>query len=344
MPHTSTAAQRASSMRTRSSTSAGCMRTAAACRATKARRRRCSLRRHRWVIHRRTTFSDSLPRCRGARRTACARRRCRRCPRRCSSWPYRTRTQARIRSPRLPPWKQQIAVVVDKLAPKFAISRRLALAVIAVESNFAWDALSDKGAAGLMQLMPRDRRSLQRGARVRRVRECAGRACVSALAAGLLSRRRSPCGGGVQRRREGRRQVRRNSAVSRNSVLRASCPEPVRKRHASVRAEHPAFAGHHAPGLSDPIADSAVGPVLDPIWVKAVLKVIVLPPCGPLLVSLAGLAIIRRRPRTGRLLARAWRIGAFRAVAPGRGVAARAGPVRRSGIRGRAMRARRKPS
>ena len=54
----------------------------------------------------------------------------------------------------LPPWKQQIAVVVDKLAPKFAISRRLALAVIAVESNFAWDALSDKGAAGLMQLMP----------------------------------------------------------------------------------------------------------------------------------------------------------------------------------------------
>jgi len=54
----------------------------------------------------------------------------------------------------LPPWKQQIAVVVDKLAPKFAISRRLALAVIAVESNFAWDAVSDKGAAGLMQLMP----------------------------------------------------------------------------------------------------------------------------------------------------------------------------------------------
>src|SRR4029077_11097681 len=54
----------------------------------------------------------------------------------------------------LPPWKQQIAVVVDKLAPKYAVSRRLALAVIAVESNFAWDALSDKGAAGLMQLMP----------------------------------------------------------------------------------------------------------------------------------------------------------------------------------------------
>ena len=43
--------------------------------------------------------------------------------------------------------------------------------------------------------------------------------------------------------------------------------------------------------------------MLDPIWVKAVLKVIVLPPCGPLLVSLTGLAIIRRRPRMGRVLA-----------------------------------------
>jgi soluble lytic murein transglycosylase-like protein len=54
----------------------------------------------------------------------------------------------------LPPWKQQIASVVDKLAPKFSISRRLALAIIAVESNFASDARSHKGAAGLMQLMP----------------------------------------------------------------------------------------------------------------------------------------------------------------------------------------------
>jgi soluble lytic murein transglycosylase-like protein len=54
----------------------------------------------------------------------------------------------------LPPWKQQIASVVDKLAPKFSISRRLALAIIAVESNFAWNARSHKGAAGLMQLMP----------------------------------------------------------------------------------------------------------------------------------------------------------------------------------------------
>lgn len=43
--------------------------------------------------------------------------------------------------------------------------------------------------------------------------------------------------------------------------------------------------------------------MLDPIWVKAVLKAIVLPPCGPLLVALVGLAMLRRRPRTGRLLA-----------------------------------------
>jgi len=43
--------------------------------------------------------------------------------------------------------------------------------------------------------------------------------------------------------------------------------------------------------------------LLDPIWVKAVLKALVLPPCGPLLVSLAGLALLRKHPRTGRLLA-----------------------------------------
>jgi len=43
--------------------------------------------------------------------------------------------------------------------------------------------------------------------------------------------------------------------------------------------------------------------LLDPIWVKAVLKAIVLPPCGPLLVSLGGLAMLRRHPRTGRVLA-----------------------------------------
>ena len=54
----------------------------------------------------------------------------------------------------LPPWKRRIAAIVRKLAPAYEISPRLALAVIAVESNFAWDARSDKGAAGLMQLMP----------------------------------------------------------------------------------------------------------------------------------------------------------------------------------------------
>jgi uncharacterized SAM-binding protein YcdF (DUF218 family) len=43
--------------------------------------------------------------------------------------------------------------------------------------------------------------------------------------------------------------------------------------------------------------------LLDPIWIKAVIKAIVLPPCGPLLVSLAGLAMLRRHPRTGRFLA-----------------------------------------
>lgn len=54
----------------------------------------------------------------------------------------------------LAPWKQGIAKVVNDLAPKYAVEPRLALAVIAVESNFEKTARSGKDARGLMQLMP----------------------------------------------------------------------------------------------------------------------------------------------------------------------------------------------
>jgi uncharacterized SAM-binding protein YcdF (DUF218 family) len=43
--------------------------------------------------------------------------------------------------------------------------------------------------------------------------------------------------------------------------------------------------------------------VIDPIWIKALAKTILLPPTGLLLVALVGLAILRRRPRIGRMLA-----------------------------------------
>ncbi len=55
----------------------------------------------------------------------------------------------------LPRWKQDIADIVNKIAPTYAIDPRLALAIIAVESNFDPTALSDKGARGLMQLIPK---------------------------------------------------------------------------------------------------------------------------------------------------------------------------------------------
>jgi len=54
----------------------------------------------------------------------------------------------------LPPWKEKIAGVVRELAPKYAVSAQLALAVIAVESNFDATARSEKNAQGLMQLIP----------------------------------------------------------------------------------------------------------------------------------------------------------------------------------------------
>jgi uncharacterized SAM-binding protein YcdF (DUF218 family) len=43
--------------------------------------------------------------------------------------------------------------------------------------------------------------------------------------------------------------------------------------------------------------------MLDPFFLRGVVKTLVLPPAGPLLVALAGLLLLRRRPRTGRALA-----------------------------------------
>jgi len=55
----------------------------------------------------------------------------------------------------LPPWKQKIANQVALLAPRYALEPRLALAIIAVESNFEPTARSPKDARGLMQLIPK---------------------------------------------------------------------------------------------------------------------------------------------------------------------------------------------
>ena len=54
----------------------------------------------------------------------------------------------------LPAYKRKIADIVEKIAPTYGIEPRLALAVIAVESNFNTLARSVKNARGLMQLIP----------------------------------------------------------------------------------------------------------------------------------------------------------------------------------------------
>ena len=42
---------------------------------------------------------------------------------------------------------------------------------------------------------------------------------------------------------------------------------------------------------------------MDPIWLKTLVKAVVLPPTGPLLLALLGLGLLARRPRLGRTLA-----------------------------------------
>jgi hypothetical protein len=54
----------------------------------------------------------------------------------------------------LSPDKKKVADLVNEVAPRYGIQPRLALAVIAVESNFVPSARSDKDARGLMQLIP----------------------------------------------------------------------------------------------------------------------------------------------------------------------------------------------
>ena len=43
--------------------------------------------------------------------------------------------------------------------------------------------------------------------------------------------------------------------------------------------------------------------MIDPLWLKALIKVLVLPPTGLLLISVLGLALWTRSPRVGRSLA-----------------------------------------
>lgn len=54
----------------------------------------------------------------------------------------------------LSPAKQKIADMVTRVAPRYGIEPRLALAVIAIESNFNASARSVRDARGLMQLIP----------------------------------------------------------------------------------------------------------------------------------------------------------------------------------------------
>lgn len=55
---------------------------------------------------------------------------------------------------RLPPSRQQVVRLLQKLAPAYGVDPQLALAIARVESNFNPEAVSPKNAMGVMQLIP----------------------------------------------------------------------------------------------------------------------------------------------------------------------------------------------
>lgn len=54
----------------------------------------------------------------------------------------------------LVPWRRRQARLLERLAPRFAVDPRLAIAIARVESNFDALAVSSRNAQGLMQLLP----------------------------------------------------------------------------------------------------------------------------------------------------------------------------------------------
>ncbi len=101
--------------------------------------------------------------------------------------------------------KSEVAKIVDRIAVEQGVESPLVHSVIRAESNYNPNAVSPKGALGIMQLIPCHRQALRRLEPVRRRRKHPGRRPLSPFSARLLSGRLSQSYCGIQRRRRGRR-------------------------------------------------------------------------------------------------------------------------------------------
>ena len=145
-----------------------------------------------------------------------------------------------------PIFKSKFDSIIVEAAKKFDVDAALVSAVIKAESDFNAREVSDKGARGLMQLMPSTAERFGVTDSYDPGREHLRRRALPALAAQDVQRQRRPRRRRLQRRRRKRLEVQRRAALPRDDQLHQPHREAHPQRHARGAGAASKVADAHA--------------------------------------------------------------------------------------------------